>query len=150
AREAEKPRRSVLFLFVTGEEKGQLGSKYFVTKLTVPASSIVADINNDLFLPIVPLKVLTIYGMRESTLGDSARESAQHLGVRAQPDPEPLRNLFVRSDQYSFVRRGIPAIAMKVGFESGSPEQKIFKDWLTERYHAPSDDADQPVDLSAA
>ena len=110
----------------------------------------VADINIDMFLPIVPLKVLTVYGLAESDLGDVAKEVALSSGVAVQPDPEPQRNSFIRSDQYNFIRHGIPALAMKVGFEPGSPEQKIFKDWLTQRYHAPSDDLDQPVDLSAA
>jgi Zn-dependent M28 family amino/carboxypeptidase len=86
----------------------------------------------------------------ESSLGEVARETAQSLGVRSQPDPEPQRNSFIRSDQYNFIRRGVPALAMKVGFEPGSPEQQIFKDWLTQRYHAPSDDLNQPVDLGAA
>jgi hypothetical protein len=72
------------------------------------------------------------------------------MGVRAVPDPEPLRNLFIRSDQYNFIRRGIPAVVMDVSFEPGSPEQAVFKTWLTNRYHAPSDDVAQPVDLSAA
>jgi Zn-dependent M28 family amino/carboxypeptidase len=62
----------------------------------------------------------------------------------------PLRNIFIRSDQYSFVRKGVPSIMMDVGFEKGSPEEKVFKDWLTTRYHAPSDDVNQPVDLQAA
>ncbi len=146
----DKPRRSVLFLFLTGEEKGLLGSRYFATYPPVKPSSMVADINIDMFLPIVPLKVLTIYGLAESSLGDLAKETAQSLGVRSQPDPEPQRNAFIRSDQYNFIRRGIPALAMGVGFEPGSPEQQIFKDWLTHRYHAPSDDLNQPVDLSAA
>jgi Zn-dependent M28 family amino/carboxypeptidase len=66
------------------------------------------------------------------------------------PTPSPLRNLFIRSDQYSFIKQGISSLAMKVGFDPGSPEEKIFKDWLTQRYHAPSDDANQPVDLEAA
>jgi Zn-dependent M28 family amino/carboxypeptidase len=70
--------------------------------------------------------------------------------VAVQPDPEPLRNLFVRSDQYNFIRHGVPSIIMSVGSEPGSPEQKIFKDWLTNRYHAPSDDLSQPVDFDAA
>jgi Zn-dependent M28 family amino/carboxypeptidase len=143
-------KRSLLFLFVTGEEKGLLGSKYFAAKPTVPANSIVADINIDMFLPIVPLKVLTVYGLEESDLGDWARTAAERHSIKVQPDPEPLRNAFIRSDQYNFIRHGIPALAMKVGFEPGSPEQKIFKDWLTNRYHAPSDDLKQPVDLSAA
>lgn len=147
---AEKPKRSILFLFVTGEEKGLLGSRYFTAHPTVRPGSMVANINIDMFLPIVPLKVLTVYGLAESELGDVARDVAQSVGVGAQADPEPQRNSFIRSDQYSFIRHGIPALAMKVGFEPGSPEQKIFKDWLTQRYHAPSDDLDQPVDLSAA
>jgi Zn-dependent M28 family amino/carboxypeptidase len=146
----EKIRRSIVFLFVTAEEKGLLGSKYFAAHPTVDAKSIVADINVDMFLPIVPLKVLTVQGLAESDLGDQAREIAQSLGVRVQPDPQPLRNVFIRSDQYNFIRQGIPALVMDVGFDPGSPEQQIFKDWLTYRYHAPSDDLDQPVDLGAA
>lgn len=147
---AEKPRRSILFLFLTGEEKGLLGSRYFTEHPTVRPESIVADINIDMFLPIVPLKVLTVYGLAESDLGDMAREVASSVGVHSQPDPEPQRNAFIRSDQYNFIRHGVPALAMGVGFEPGSPERQVFKDWLTQRYHAPSDDLNQPVDLAAA
>ncbi len=143
-------KRSVLFVWVTAEEKGLLGSRYFATHPTVPKTSMVADINTDMFLPIFPLKVLTVYGLAESSLGDMAREVAEQQGIQVQPDPEPLRNAFIRSDQYSFIRQGIPAVAMKVGFVPGSPEAVTEKKWLTERYHAPSDDLDQPVDLAAA
>jgi Zn-dependent M28 family amino/carboxypeptidase len=146
----EKLKRSILFVFVTAEEKGLLGSKYFAAKPTVDTRSIVADINVDMFLPIIPLKVLTVFGLAESDLGDAAREVAQAHGIGVQPDPEPQRNLFIRSDQYNFIRHGVPALAMNVGFAPGSPEQNIFKDWLTQRYHAPSDDLNQPVDLSTA
>ncbi len=146
----EKLKRSILFVFVTGEEKGLLGSKYFAARPTVDSKSMVADINVDMFLPIVPLKVLTVFGLAESDLGDATREVAQAHGIGVQPDPEPQRNLFIRSDQYNFIRHGIPALAMNVGVAPGSPEQKIFKDWLTQRYHAPSDDLNQPVDLSTA
>jgi len=147
---AEKLRRSVIFLLVTGEEKGLLGSKYFAAHPTVDGKSIVADINTDMFLPIVPLKVLRVQGIAESTLGEDATRIAQSLGVKPIPDPQPLRNAFIRSDQYSFIRRGIPAVVLDVDAEPGSPEARIFKDWLTTRYHAPSDDVNQPVDLSAA
>jgi Zn-dependent M28 family amino/carboxypeptidase len=146
----EKLKRSILFLFVTGEEKGLLGSKYFAAHPTVDPKSMVADINVDMFLPIVPLKVLTVFGLAESDLGDMAREVAQAHGVSVQADPEPQRNIFIRSDQYNFIRHGIPALAMGVSATPGSPEQKIFKEWLTQRYHAPSDDLNQPVDLPAA
>jgi len=146
----EKLRRSLLLILVTGEEKGLLGSKYFAAHPTIPAKSIVADVNVDMFLPIVPLKILTVLGLDESDLGDRTREIAQSFGVKVQPDPEPLRNVFIRSDQYNFIRRGIPSVMIDVGAEPGSPEQKIFKDWLTQRYHAPSDDVNQPVDLACA
>jgi Zn-dependent M28 family amino/carboxypeptidase len=146
----EKLRRSVIFLLVTAEEKGLLGSKYFATHPTVPIKAIVADINVDMFLPIVPLKVLTIQGLAESDLGARAAAIAHSLGVTPQPDPEPLRNVFIRSDQYSFIKQGVPSLKMDVGYAPGSAEQKIFKDWLTNRYHAPTDDVNQPVDLSAA
>jgi Zn-dependent M28 family amino/carboxypeptidase len=149
-RSRERLKRSVLLVWVTGEEKGLLGSRYFATNPTVAPDKIVADLNTDMFLPIVPLKVLTVYGLAESDLGQRAAAIAMQLGYRVQPDPEPLRNAFIRSDQYSFIKQGIPSLAMKVGFERGTPEEKIFKDWLTERYHAPSDDANQPVDLAAA
>jgi Zn-dependent M28 family amino/carboxypeptidase len=146
----ETMKRSVVFLLVTGEEKGLLGSKYFAAHPTVPGKAIAADVNVDMFLPIVPLRFLKILGMEESDLGTRAAAVAQSLGVKPIADPEPLRNAFIRSDQYSFIRKGVPAVKMDVGFELGTPEQKIFKDWLTNRYHAPSDDIDQPVDLQAA
>ena len=75
---------------------------------------------------------------------------SESLGVAPQADPEPKRNIFIRSDQYSFIMRGIPSLALKVGFDKGSPEEKIAKQWLKERYHAPSDDLAQPVDKHAA
>jgi Zn-dependent M28 family amino/carboxypeptidase len=146
----EKLKRSLLFVFVTGEEKGLLGSQYFAAYPTVDAKAMVADINVDMFLPIVPLKVLTVYGLAESDLGDDARAAAEKEGVRVQPDPQPLRNVFIRSDQYNFIKKGIPALAMDVSFDPGSPEQDIFKKWRIDRYHAPSDDLQQPVDLQAA
>ncbi|GAC1618470.1 MAG: M20/M25/M40 family metallo-hydrolase [Candidatus Acidiferrum sp.] len=146
----EKLKRSVLFVLVTAEEKGLLGSKYFAAHPTVEANSIVADINVDMFLPIVPLKVLRIQGLTDSDLGDRAAAIAKSINVKPVPDPEPLRNLFIRSDQYNFIRHGVPSVIMDVFYEPESPEQKLFKDWLTNRYHAPSDDVNQPVDLRAA
>ena len=149
-RAGAKPKRSILFLLVTAEEKGLLGSRYFAAYPTVPKSAIVADINTDMFLPIYPLKVLTIFGLDESTLGATAKQVAEQQGVEVQSDPEPLRNAFIRSDQYSFIRQGIPAVAMQVGYKTGTPEAAAHKQWLTQRYHAPSDDVSQPVDLAAA
>src|SRR5437588_1796493 len=87
----EQLKRSVLFVFVTAEEKGLLGSRYFTAHPTVKPESMVANINTDMFLPIVPLKVLTVYGLSESDLGDMARNVAESVGVKVQADPEPQR-----------------------------------------------------------
>jgi Zn-dependent M28 family amino/carboxypeptidase len=145
-----KLKRSVLLVWVTGEEKGLLGSKYFAEHPTVAPKSMVADINADMFLPIVPLKVLTVYGLAESDLGDRVTQVADHLNMHIQPDPLPLLNVFIRSDQYNFVRHGVPSVMIDVGAAPGSPEAAIIKTWRSERYHAPSDDANQPVDLATA
>jgi Zn-dependent M28 family amino/carboxypeptidase len=147
---AAKPKRSVLFVAVTAEEKGLLGSRYFARNPTVPGSSIVANINMDMFLPLYPLKSLMVLGLGESDLTDDVRAVAQEMGLAVQPDPQPLRNRFIRSDQYSFVREGVPALAMKVGVEPGSPEAATDAAWTKERYHAPSDDLQQPIDRAAA
>ena len=146
----QRPKRSVLFLAVTGEEKGLQGSRYFATHPTVPAKAIVADLNLDMFLPLHKLEYLEVQGLGESSLGDDIRAVAEAAGVKVQADKEPQRNLFIRSDQYSFIKQGVPALAFKFGYVTGSPEEKLHKDWLANRYHAPSDDLNQPVDKAAA
>jgi len=146
----KKIARSVMFLAVTGEEKGLLGSQYFAYTPTVPREAIAADLNFDMFLPLFPFRRLTVYGVDESTLGQTVEQVAKKAGILVQRDPEPLRNSFIRSDQYSFIRRGIPALAFKLGYAPDSEEEKIFKTWLKERYHSPSDDLMQPVDKEAA
>jgi len=143
-------RRSVIFLAVTAEEKGLLGSKYFAAHPTVPAGSIVADVNVDMFLPLFPFRSLIVLGLEESNLAYDLHAVGNELGISILSDPEPERNSFIRSDQYSFIRSGIPSIALKVGYTRGSPEQEIVKRWRTERYHAPSDDLNQPLDFQAA
>lgn len=143
-------RRPVLFVALTGEEKGLLGSKYFAHLPTVPPRSLVANLNLDMFLPLFPLRLLTAFGLNESDLGDRLRDVAAPLGIQVQADPEPDRNLFIRSDQYNFIKAGVPALAFKVGYEKGSAEEATARAWLKERYHAPSDDVKQPVDLKAA
>jgi Zn-dependent M28 family amino/carboxypeptidase len=145
-----KLRRSLLFVAVTAEEKGLLGSRFFAQSPTVDAKKIVADINTDMFLPLYPLKKLTIFGLDESDLGGDASAVAESMGVVPRRDPIPQMNVFIRSDQYSFVRRGIPSVMLMDGFDKGTPEEQIVMRWLRERYHAPSDDVNQPVDKKAA
>ncbi len=144
-----KTRRSIVFLAVTGEEKGELGSQYFAKHPTTPGR-IVADINMDMYLPLFPLRYLEVQGLNESTLGDDIRTVASAAHVEVQADKDPNANRFIRSDQYSFIRKGIPALAFKFGWIPGSPEEKIYRDWFRERYHAVGDDANQPVDAAAA
>ena len=148
--EGMKPKRSILFLAVAAEEKGELGSRYFAMKPTVDARQIVADINLDMFMPLFELKFVEVQGLAESTLGDTIRDAAKEFGVVVQADKEPDQNRFIRSDQYSFIRNGVPSLAFKFGYEFGTPEDKIFHEWIRDRYHKPSDDLNQPVDKAAA
>jgi Zn-dependent M28 family amino/carboxypeptidase len=143
-------RRSVIFVAVTAEEKGLLGSRYFANRPTVPAASIVANLNTDMFLPLFPMKSLVVQGLEESDLAGDLRRVAQPLGIEVLSDPEPERNAFTRSDQYSFIKTGVPALSLKVGFTKDSPEHALVRKWRTERYHAPSDDLAQPMDRQAA
>lgn len=144
-----KTKRSIVFLAVTGEEKGELGSRYFAEHSTAPGR-IVADINMDMYLPLFPLRYLEVQGLNESTLGDDIRAVASAAHVEIQADKDPNANRFIRSDQYSFIRKGVPALAFKFGWIPGSPEEKIFRDWYRDRYHAVADDVNQPIDPAAA
>jgi Zn-dependent M28 family amino/carboxypeptidase len=142
-------KRSLIFLAVTAEEKGELGSKYYANHPSVEGRY-VADINMDMYLPLFPLKYLEVQGLNESTLGDDIRAVCQAARVEVQPDQEPNKNLFIRSDQYSFVKEGVPGLAFKFGYLPGSPQEKVSKDWFSQRYHNVTDDLNQPVDASAA
>jgi Zn-dependent M28 family amino/carboxypeptidase len=139
-----RPRRSILFAIFTAEEKGLLGSHYFTANPTVPKSDIVADLNFDMPLPLWPLKMVYLPGETESTLGADARAVGATQGIAVVPDPNPDRNVFIRADQYSFVREGVPALFMKFGFLKNTPEYQIEHDWRANRYHSPSDDLEQP------
>jgi Zn-dependent M28 family amino/carboxypeptidase len=145
-----RPKRSMLFVIFTAEEKGLLGSRYFAGHSTVPENAIDADLNLDMFMPLFALKKLHVQGLDESTLGEDAKKVGAEHGIVIAPDPEPDRNSFIRTDQYSFVQAGVPALAMKFGWTMGSPEYKAWRGWLAQRYHSTDDDLTQPVDLVAA
>ena len=147
---AQSLRRSVIFPACTGEEKGLLGSRYYASRPTVDINNVVANINLDMFLPLFPLEVVRGYGLGESDLGDRLRAAAENIGIGVQEDPTPERNIFIRSDQYNFIKKGIPALFLGFGFEAETPQAEQRRQWLRTRYHAPSDDLDQPVDREAA
>jgi Zn-dependent M28 family amino/carboxypeptidase len=144
-KQGPRPRRSILFVLFTAEEKGLLGSHYFAVHPSVPKRSIVADMNFDMPLPLWPLKSVYLPGETESSLGADARAIGAVQGIAVVPDPLPDRNVFVRADQYSFVREGVPSLFFKFGFAKNTPEFQIEHDWRANRYHSPSDDLDQPV-----
>jgi len=147
------PRRSVLFVFVTGEEMGLLGSDYFAHYPTVPLKSIVANVNMDgapgefyAMKDIVPL------GAEHSTLGNDVAEAGKALGYGIGEDPMPEENGFIRSDQYSFVLQGVPAVNVTDGVHPTDPSidgLAVQKKWLVTRYHTPLDSMDQPMDFEA-
>ena len=143
------PRRSIVFLAVTGEEKFLLGSEYFAAHPTVPGP-LVANINIDGVWSMFPLRALEVLGVEESTLGDDIRALAAETGVEIHTAYEPDRVLFIRSDQYNFIKRGVPALFPGIGYTRGSPEEKLAHEWTRVRYHSPADDAKQPVEPSAA
>jgi len=144
-----RPKRSILFLAVTAEEKGLLGSQYYASHPTVHGP-IVADLNMDMYLPLFPLKYLEVQGLGESTLGDDITEICKESGVTVQADKQPDHVRFIRSDQYSFIKQGVPSLAFKFGWLPGTPEEKLFNGWYQDRYHGPADDLSQPVDKAAA
>lgn len=139
----KRPRRSVLFVIVTAEEKGLLGSHYYAVHPTVPKGSVIADFNLDNPLPLWPLKSVIAIGEGESTLGLDARAVAANQGLALTLDPLPDRNTFTRTDLFSFVREGVPALAFKFGFARDTPEFQIEHDWRANRYHSPADDLQQ-------
>ncbi len=145
-----RPARSILFLWCTGEERGLLGSDYFARNPTVPAGSIVANFNDDMILALAPLHDVIALGAEHSSLGPLVEAAAGKLGLSTSPDPEPKQNHFIRSDQYSFVRQGIPSVVVQAGLkdEHGSPDANAAKrkQWIATRYHAPKDEWDPAYD----
>ena len=153
AAQRPRPRRSVLFLAVGGEERGGLGSDYFAQHPTVPIGRIVANVNLDMPLVLFPLAEVVAFGSEHSTLGATVEAAAQAEGWRLAPDPVPDEVIFIRSDQYSFVRQGVPAVFLVSG--SGSTDAsidggKLNQEFRRAHYHKPSDDLRQPVHWPSA
>jgi len=149
----QKPRRSILFVATTAEEKGLKGADYFANNPPVPSGAPVGDINIDMLVMTHRMRDVVPMGIETNELGDMAREVARQMNVELTADPFPDEVLFVRSDQYPFIRRGIPAIYIGPGYKPVDPNvnaEAEFAEWLRTRYHSPKDDFSQPVDWSAA
>jgi hypothetical protein len=138
----KKPKRSVLFVIVTAEEMGLLGSAYFVANPTVPKSALVADVNTDMPTIIAPLESVSPLGAEHSSLQEVVNQAAKALKLGVEPDLEPKEGRFVRSDQYSFVRAGIPALHIKYGSKTSLPNFNLLesvKKWREATYHKTAD-----------
>ncbi len=149
----EPPRRSVLFLAVTGEEKGLVGSEYFAHHPTVPVERMAGLVNLDMPLLLYDFGDVIAFGAEHSTLGDVVEAAAGEFGVKLTPDPFPEQNIFVRSDHYRFVQQGVPSVFLVTGtttMDGETDAQAIFETFLKDHYHTPSDDLDLPINYSAA
>jgi hypothetical protein len=146
------PRRSILFVSVTGEEAGLLGSHYFAHYPTVAKDALVANINMDGGGLLWPMEDVTARGAEHSTLAAAVHEAAARLNLDVSPDRHPERVLFIRSDQYSFVKQGIPSLIPSAGMKSSNPKFKpdeIITRWRDTTYHQPQDDMSQPFDFGS-
>jgi Zn-dependent M28 family amino/carboxypeptidase len=149
----EKPKRSILFVVVTGEEKGLLGSSYFATNPTVPSSQMVANVNLDMPLILYPFADIIAFGSTHSSLGPIVASAAEKINLSLSDDPMPEQALFTRSDHYSFVKAGIPSVFLMTGFKSKDPEidgGAVFGDFLKNHYHQHSDEITLPIRYDAA
>ena len=148
-----KPKRSVLIVMVTGEEMGLIGSSYFAANPTVPKASIVANVNTDMPTVIAPLLSVVPLGAEHSSIMGNVQFAAAYLGLDVEKDPEPTENRFVRSDQYSFVMNGIPAVHIKCGTKTNIPGFDMIafvKKWRAKYYHQAADGIDGIFNFAAA
>lgn len=152
SRLGEKPKRTMLFVFVTGEELGLLGSSAFAANPTVPKAKIVADINMDMPTLIAPLLSVVALGGQHSTLIEPVKKACAYFSIVLENDPEPEQNRFIRSDQYSFVAAGIPALHLKYGNRTADGRHNLseqVKEWRALTYHKPQDDINGRFDFEA-
>ncbi|HJQ20003.1 MAG TPA: M28 family peptidase [Gemmatimonadaceae bacterium] len=148
------PKRSMIFAFVTAEESGLLGSRYFAEHPTVPIGDIVANINVDGGNVLGRVRDLSVLGDTKSSLGPALSSYVRPLGMRLSPDPHPERGYFYRSDHFSFAKMGVPSVSIGagndyVGRPAGWGEQQ-GEDYTAHRYHQPSDEYRPDFDLSGA
>ncbi|MDU0372491.1 M28 family peptidase [Hymenobacter endophyticus] len=148
----QKPKRSILLVLQTGEELGLLGSAYFAARPPVPKTSLVADINTDMPTIIAPLLSVVPLGAQHSSLAQPVAEAARYLNLTVEEDPEPEQNRFIRSDQYSFVAQGIPALHIKYGNRTPDGKNNLAEQvqkWRAATYHKPQDDSNGIFDFEA-
>lgn len=148
----EQPKRSILFLSVTAEERGLLGADYFAHYPTVPLQQIVANVNLDMPVLLYDFADIIAFGSTHSTLGESVAEAAGQYGIELSEDPMPEQAIFTRSDHYPFVKKGVPAVFLMTGFTAKGEDEdggKIWGEFFAEHYHRPSDQPSLPINYEA-
>ncbi|MBB3167881.1 M28 family metallopeptidase [Simiduia aestuariiviva] len=147
------PKRSIIFLAVTGEEKGLLGSDYFAHNPTAPIENIVANINLDMPLLTFDFKNVVAFGAQHSSLKQTTERALKPLKLSLIDDPWPSQGIFTRSDHYMFVKQGVPSIFLATGQDSFNKEEDgaaAWADFLKHQYHQAGDDLDLPINYTAA
>jgi Zn-dependent M28 family amino/carboxypeptidase len=151
--QGQAPKRSILFVAVTAEEKGLVGSEYFAMNPTVAKGSIVSEVNIDMPLLLYDFADVIAFGAEHSSLGKTVSEAAKSFDTELTPDPVPEENLFVRSDHYRFVQQGIPSVYLVTGIKSRDDSidvEVILQGFRQQHYHKPSDDVNLPIHYGAA
>lgn len=142
-----KPRRSIIFLASTAEERGLLGADYFARHPSVPGNKIVGNVDLDMPLLLYPFTDVIAFGADHSTLGPIVAKAVAPMNLKLAPDPMPQESIFVRSDHYMFVKQGVPAVFLATGYANGGA--KAWESFLSGNYHHPGDDMNQKIDWQA-
>jgi len=143
----DRPRRSILFVALTAEEDGLLGSSYLAQHPVTGTGRLVADVNLDMPILLYDFQDVIAFGGEHSTMGEIVTRAGARMGVTVSPDPMPEEQFFVRSDHFNFVKAGVPSIFLMTGFKNGG--EKAFRDFLANNYHQPSDQIDLPFNWEA-
>jgi Zn-dependent M28 family amino/carboxypeptidase len=148
----EKPRRSAIFLAVTAEESGLLGSEYYGQHPVVPAGKTAAALNFDMFMPFGRASDVVLTGAERTTFYPMVEEAARRFHLTIKPDPRPEAGTYYRSDHFSFARVGIPSFSIDGGDDLvGKPAgtgKRLFDDFEEHHYHQPSDEYREDWDFS--
>ena len=145
----EKPRRSIIFLLVTAEEKGLRGAGYFAHNPTVPIENIVANVNIDGALLFYDFADVIAFGDTHSTMKAHVEVAANAMDLGVLPDPFPAQGFFTRSDHYRFVQQGVPAVFTLLGFtatDGSNAGEEAINSYIANQYHQPDDDLTMPFD----
>lgn len=142
-----KPRRSIIFLASTAEERGLLGADYFARHPSVPGNKIVGNVDLDMPLLLYPFTDVIAFGADHSTLGPIVAKAVAPMNLKLSPDPMPQESIFVRSDHYMFVKQGVPAVFLATGYANGGA--KAWESFLSGNYHNVGDDMKQKIDWEA-